>query len=96
MLKKKNGKRDSKATRKSRPSRSSSNSGAFQLDPAHSEKIASLKPHLFEAVHQVLRSNGVDAVVHSISFRPANAVVRTYGPCGSQPCCYINGVWTCW
>lgn len=70
----------------------------LELDPEHCKKIAALKPHLLDAVHTVLRSHGVDAVVHSISFRPSNAVAMTDsvgGPCGAAPCCFINGVWTC-
>jgi hypothetical protein len=82
-------------TRASRSPRAAHASSAFQLHPVHSEKIAALKPRLLEAVHDLLKSNGVDAVVHTISFRPAAAVAMGSGPCGSMPCCYINGVWTC-
>ncbi len=95
MPKEKNRKGGTKATRTARPARASSRSTAFQLHPAHCAKIASLKPHLLSAVHKLLRSNGVDAVVHSISFRPADAKAVNGGSCGGQPCCYINGVWTC-
>jgi hypothetical protein len=79
----------------STPQRASSGSGTFQLHPEHCEKIALLKPELLRAVHEVLKKNGVNATVHTISFRPADAVAMSGGPCGSQPCCYINGVWTC-
>ena len=71
----------------------------LQLHPKHRKKISALKPHLLEAVHTVLRSHGVDAVVHSISFRPSKAAAMTTGlgggPCGPAPCCMIDGVWTC-
>jgi hypothetical protein len=73
----------------------------LQLHPKHCKKIADLKPHLLDAVHTVLKSHGVDAVVHSISFRPGKPVAMTMtgglsgGPCGAAPCCMINGVWTC-
>jgi hypothetical protein len=95
MAKNKNGKERNKPAKKARRSKRNAPNKAFELHPAHTEKITSLKPHLIEAVHQVLRDNGVDAVVHSISFRPANAVALTSGPCGPLPCCYINGVLTC-
>lgn len=66
------------------------------LDAKYQKKIAALKPHLVDAVHNVLKSHGVDAVVHSISFRPSTAQVGAgAGPCGAAPCCFINGVWTC-
>ena len=65
---------------------------AFRLNPADGEKIAILHSHLMDAVHVLLKSHGVDAVVHSISFRPTGAMAsETSG----GPCCYINGVWTC-
>lgn len=91
----KNKRRDAKPKRRFTRPKASSGGSAFQLDDAHSEKIASLNPHLIGAVHGLLKSHGVDAVVHSISFRPANAVAGGGGPCGPQPCCYVNGVWTC-
>ena len=66
------------------------------LHPKHQKKIATLKPHLLDAVHTVLKSHGVDAVVHCISFRPPiKAKAMLGGPCGAAPCCLINGVWTC-
>lgn len=65
------------------------------LQPKHQKKINTLKPHLLDAVHTVLRSHGIDAVVHSISFRPTKTKAMLAGPCGGAPCCYINGVWTC-
>lgn len=71
----------------------------LELEPKQRKKIAVLKPHLLDAVHTVLRSHGVDAVVHSISFRPSNVVAmadeQNGGPCGASPCCMINGVYTC-
>lgn len=70
------------------------------LHPKHRRKIAALKPHLLDAVHTLLRSHGVNAVVHSISFRPNGPAPRAAGLDGGQcpggaPCCMINGVWTC-
>jgi hypothetical protein len=89
MSDKRNGKRDTKAAKKPRSLGASSGRDAFRLPPEHCETISSIKPDLLEAVHHLLRRNGVDAVVHSISFRPANA-----GPSG-EGCGYVNGVWTC-
>lgn len=65
------------------------------LDRKYQKKIVALKPHLLDAVHTVLRSHGVGAVVHSISFRPMKAKALELGPCGDEPCCYVDGVWTC-
>jgi hypothetical protein len=69
-------------------------SDGFRLDQADCEKITSLHPHLIDAVHVLLKSHGVDAVVHGISFRPTGASANLGEIC-SPPCCYINGVWTC-
>ena len=95
MPKKRVGHNAAKPPSESTSQTASSGSTAFQLHPEHCEKIALLKPELLRAVHEVLKKNGVNAAVHTISFRPADDVAMSGGPCGSQPCCYINGVWTC-
>jgi hypothetical protein len=84
------GNRGSERRRHSSPS----SRAEFELHPEHCEKIANLKPHLLRAIHTVLESHGVDAVVHNISFRPRTAALAGGCPNG-QPCCYINGVYTC-
>jgi hypothetical protein len=77
------------------------NTNGLALQRKHQKKIALLKPHLIDAVHTLLKSHGVDAVVHSISFRASGPVPRAAaglggGQCpGGAPCCIINGVWTC-
>jgi hypothetical protein len=66
------------------------------LHPKHCKKISTLKPHLLDAVHTVLKSHGINAVVHSISFRPSDSKQSALsGQCGAAPCCMVNGVWTC-
>jgi hypothetical protein len=57
----------------------------------HCKKIETLTPHLFEAVHEVLRKNNIEAVVHGISFKKGDPVNRA----NAQPCCRINGILYC-
>jgi hypothetical protein len=76
----------------SKKSNVSSDVNQFQLHPAHCEKISSLHPALFDAVHRILREHGVDAEVHTMSFRPPGTGVTLRADAG---CCFVNGVWTC-
>jgi hypothetical protein len=66
--------------------------------PKHQKTIEKISPQLADAVHTVLKSHGIDAVVHSISFRKSGAITADClnGGCpdGAQ-CCMINGTWTC-
>jgi hypothetical protein len=86
----------SKTSPKKNPvGRGKSGGGLAKLDAEHSGKILSLQPQLLDAVHNILKDHGVNAVVHRISFRPAGVSDVDDWPCGSQPCCFVNGVWTC-
>jgi hypothetical protein len=90
-----------KSATKKTPAAAKSKANPRKLHPDHSEKILSLHPEILDAVHDILKTNGVDAVVHRISYVPSGAGEDNGGsngddwPCGDQPCCYINGVWTC-
>jgi hypothetical protein len=61
----------------------------LNLPPEHANKIVDLHPHLRSVINAVLKSHGIDAQVHQISFRPAAPNIAMAG------CQYINGVWTC-
>lgn len=88
-----NGKRkkNTGAMTKQKTSKRGSDKKAFQLHPAQCQKIRALRPDLFKAVHQVLKSNGIEAVVHTIGFRSASAKGRR----ASVPCCNIGGIMYC-
>jgi hypothetical protein len=71
-----------------------------KLHEHHQKKILSLHPEILDAVHDLLKTHGVDAKIHRISFVPttnldANALGTDDCPCGGLPCCDVDGVWTC-